>query len=152
MRISGRPLKKLKRPFDPREKPFCEILKNQEETMALEEKKGFTENLIDKFRSIFSPQDPQQKKNALLPKAHFSIWYFLVVFSPGKTYSEEKAAQIDEEVARLVDETHQRVHGILSSQRKVLEQLAGLVFKEEMVQGDELRRMLGKSPREPQTA
>ena len=32
-----------------------------------------------KLRSLFSPQD-QQKKNALPPKAHFSIWYFLVAF------------------------------------------------------------------------
>ena len=38
------------------------------------------ENLKDKFRSIFSPKDPQKKKNALPPKAHFSIWYFLMAF------------------------------------------------------------------------
>ena len=34
-------------------------------------------------------------------------------FSPGKTYSEEKAGQIDEEVARVVEDAHQRVQGIL---------------------------------------
>ena len=38
------------------------------------------ENLKVKFRSLFSPQDPQKKKEALPPKAHFSIWYFLIVF------------------------------------------------------------------------
>jgi cell division protease FtsH len=37
------------------------------------------EDLKIKFRSLFSPQDPQ-KKNSLPPKAHFSIWYFLVAF------------------------------------------------------------------------
>ena len=43
-------------------------------------KKEPMENLIDKFRSIFSPKDPQKKKNALPPKAHFSIWYFVMAF------------------------------------------------------------------------
>ncbi|MBI4765160.1 MAG: ATP-dependent metallopeptidase FtsH/Yme1/Tma family protein [Deltaproteobacteria bacterium] len=72
-------------------------------------------------------------------------------YSPAKSYSEEKAAQIDEEVALLVEETHKRVHGILASRRKVLEELAGLVSKEEMVQGEELRKMLEKSPVESQS-
>ena len=36
------------------------------------------DNLIDRFRSIFNPKDPQKKKYALPPKAHFSIWYFLM--------------------------------------------------------------------------
>jgi cell division protease FtsH len=43
-------------------------------------KKEPMENLIDTFRSIFSPKDPQKKKNALPPKAHFSIWYFVMAF------------------------------------------------------------------------
>src|SRR4030043_913676 len=38
------------------------------------------EDLKDKFRSFFGTQDPQKKKNALPPKARFSIWYFLMVF------------------------------------------------------------------------
>ena len=36
--------------------------------------------LKDKLRSTFSPKDPQKKKDALPPKAHFSIWYFLMAF------------------------------------------------------------------------
>jgi len=43
-------------------------------------KKEPLENLKDKFRSLFSPQDPRKKKDALPPKAHFSIWYFLLAF------------------------------------------------------------------------
>ena len=43
-------------------------------------KKEPGENLIDKLRSIFNPKDPQKKKDALPPKAHFSIWYFLLAF------------------------------------------------------------------------
>ncbi len=48
--------------------------------MPSNEIKERLENIKDKFRSLFNPQDPQKKKNALPPKAHFSIWYFLIVF------------------------------------------------------------------------
>jgi len=39
----------------------------------------FMEDLKIIFRSLFRPQGPREK-NALPPKAHFSIWYFLVAF------------------------------------------------------------------------
>jgi cell division protease FtsH len=65
-------------------------------------------------------------------------------FSPTKTYSEEKAAEIDGEVSRVVEEAHQRVRGILAERRKVLDDLAHLLLEKEMVQGEELRKMLGK--------
>jgi cell division protease FtsH len=54
-------------------------------------------------------------------------------FSPNKTYSEEKAGQIDEEIFRVVDEAHQRVRGILSAHRSVLDDLAHLVSQKEIV-------------------
>jgi cell division protease FtsH len=69
-------------------------------------------------------------------------------FTPSKTYSEKKAAQIDDEVTRVIEEAHQRVRGILSAHRKVLDELAHLLFQEEVVQGGELRKMLGKTPAE----
>ena len=72
-------------------------------------------------------------------------------FSPGKTYSEEKAGQIDEEVARFVEEAHQRVRNILSDHRNVLDDLAHLLSRTEIVTGAELRKMLGKPPEEPST-
>ena len=65
-------------------------------------------------------------------------------FFPSKTYSEEKAAQIDEEISRVVEEAHLRVKGILSERRKTLDDLAHLLLKKEIVQGDELRKMLSK--------
>jgi len=77
-------------------------------------------------------------------------------FSPSKAYSEEKAAQIDEEVARVMEEAHQRVRGILGENRNVLDQLAHLLLEKELVQGEELRKMLGKPkleiPSPPQIA
>lgn len=69
-------------------------------------------------------------------------------FTTGKTYSEEKAAQIDEEIARVIEEAHQRVRKILSAHRNVLDDLAHLLSQKETVLGEDLRKMLGKSPAE----
>ena len=69
-------------------------------------------------------------------------------FEQSKTYSEEKAAQIDEEISRFVEEAHQRVREILSERRDVLDDLAHLLSQNESVQGKELRKMLGKTPAE----
>ncbi|MGA3085916.1 MAG: ATP-dependent zinc metalloprotease FtsH [Thermodesulfobacteriota bacterium] len=71
-------------------------------------------------------------------------------YAPSKTYSEEKASQIDEEVARVIEEAHQRVQVILSGRRKVLDDLAHLLSQQEVVQGEELRKMLSEST--PKTA
>jgi len=68
--------------------------------------------------------------------------FFPKSFSPGKNYSEAKAAQIDEEVTRFVEEAHQRVRKILSERRTVLDDLAHLLSEKESVQGEELRNML----------
>lgn len=38
------------------------------------------EDLKDKIRSFFGPRDPQKRKDALPPRTHFSIWYFLIAF------------------------------------------------------------------------
>jgi cell division protease FtsH len=69
-------------------------------------------------------------------------------FASGKNYSEAKAAQIDEEVTRFVEEAHQRVHKILLERRTVLDDLAHLLSQKESVQGDELRKMMSESKRE----
>ncbi len=67
-------------------------------------------------------------------------------FSPGKNYSETKAAEIDEEVTRFIEEAHQRVRNILSGRRTILDDLAHLLSQKESVQGDELRKMLSAAP------
>ena len=69
-------------------------------------------------------------------------------FAPSRTYSEEKAGQIDEEVSRVVEEAHQRVRIILSERLKILNDLAHLLFREEIIQGDELRKMLAEAAAE----
>ncbi|MDA8178224.1 MAG: ATP-dependent zinc metalloprotease FtsH [Desulfobacteria bacterium] len=65
-------------------------------------------------------------------------------FPANKAYSEEKAAQIDEEISQVIEQAHQRVRGILSTRRKALEEVARLLSRKEIVQGEELREILGK--------
>lgn len=66
-------------------------------------------------------------------------------YTAKKTYSETKATQIDEEIARLMEQAHQRVRGVLSERRQVLDKLAHLLSEKEIVQGEELRQMLSES-------
>lgn len=69
-------------------------------------------------------------------------------YSPAKTYSETRATQIDEEISSLMEKTEGRVRNILSERRKVLDDLARLLSQKEMVQGEELRKMLSESTAE----
>ncbi len=65
-------------------------------------------------------------------------------YASGKTYSETKATQIDEEISRVMAEAHERVRAILSERRKVLDDLARLLTEKEIVQGEELRQLLSE--------
>jgi ATP-dependent Zn protease len=49
----------------------------------------------------------------------------------------------------VIEHAHQRVRGILSAHRKVLDDLAHLLSRKEVVQGEELRMMMGKTPAVP---
>lgn len=69
-------------------------------------------------------------------------------YSPTKTYSETRATQIDEEISSVMVKAQERVRNILSERRKVLDDLARLLSKKEMVQGEELRKMLSESTTE----
>ena len=48
--------------------------------MSFHEGKTPGDNFKDKLISFFSFQAPSGKKGGLPPKAHFSIWYFVIVF------------------------------------------------------------------------
>jgi cell division protease FtsH len=69
-------------------------------------------------------------------------------YSSGKTYSETRATQIDEEISSVMEKAQERVRKILSERRKVLDDLAHLLSQKEMVQGEELRKMLSESAAE----
>jgi len=66
-------------------------------------------------------------------------------YSSGKTYSETRATQIDEEISSVMEKAQERVRNILSEKRKILDDLARLLSQKEIVQGEELRTMLSES-------
>jgi cell division protease FtsH len=67
-------------------------------------------------------------------------------YSPPKEYSEETAREIDQEVTRITQETYVRVRDILTKRRDDLERLARRLLEREVVEGEELRALLGVSP------
>lgn len=59
-----------------------------------------------------------------------------------KDYSEEKAAEIDKEVEQILERAHQHVHELLSSKKPLLQRLAALLLEKEVLDGEELRRVI----------
>jgi len=62
-----------------------------------------------------------------------------------KTYSERTQRRIDEEVSRLVEEAMQRARDIVSHHREALSRVAARLLQNEVIEGDELRRILAES-------
>ena len=83
-------------------------------------------------------------------KERRSLFIDTGVASP-RDYSEEKARQIDEEVERILEAAHERVRQMLDAKRPVLAQIYRLLMDKEVVEGEELRQILGKTaePVEP---
>ena len=68
---------------------------------------------------------------------------FLPVPTQGpKEYSEETARTIDQEVKKILSETHAKVREILSSHRQALEELAQLLLEKEVIERPELQTIL----------
>ncbi len=68
---------------------------------------------------------------------------------PGRGFSEETARVIDAEVRRLVSEAHDRAFDLLQRDRAVLEELAQRLLEQEIVDREELRRLMGAPEHEP---
>jgi cell division protease FtsH len=62
---------------------------------------------------------------------------------------EEKGAEIDTEVEGILERTHRQVRELLTAQKLLLEQLAALLLEKEVLDGEELRQILGASTSEP---
>jgi cell division protease FtsH len=62
--------------------------------------------------------------------------------SPSKEYSEETSQEIDAEVYRLMEESHQRVRTILTEKRDQLEIVSQTLLEKETILGDELKELL----------
>ncbi len=61
----------------------------------------------------------------------------------GKEYSEETAREIDQEIKRIVDESEERVHQLLTRARDRLSLLSARLLEKEVLEGEELRALLG---------
>jgi cell division protease FtsH len=61
----------------------------------------------------------------------------------GRAYSEETAREIDVEVKRIVDETEMRVKDLLTKRDRDLKAIAQRLLEKEVLEGEELRRLLG---------
>src|SRR5438105_2929985 len=62
-----------------------------------------------------------------------------------KAYSERTQRRIDEEVSRLIEEAMQRARDIVSRHREALGKVAARLLQNEVIEGDELRRILADS-------
>nr|WP_297782902.1 ATP-dependent zinc metalloprotease FtsH [uncultured Allomuricauda sp.] len=62
----------------------------------------------------------------------------------GKPYSEEMAKQIDHEVRDLIMSSYERTKELLIAHKEELENLAQLLLKKEVVDKDDLEKLLGK--------
>jgi cell division protease FtsH len=66
-----------------------------------------------------------------------------------KDYSEEKAAEIDKEVEDMLERAHRQVQALLTAKKTLLEQLAGLLLEKEVLEGEELRRVIRATAEPP---
>jgi cell division protease FtsH len=64
----------------------------------------------------------------------------------GRDYSEDTAARIDQDVQRLLEESHQAAHGLLSGAREQLDHLVDKLLQEETIDRDALVQILGSRP------
>jgi cell division protease FtsH len=62
--------------------------------------------------------------------------------APRRDYGEETASAIDDEVERILDRAHTRVRGLLTERRSVLDAIAVRLLDKEVLDGDELRRLI----------
>ncbi len=59
-----------------------------------------------------------------------------------RSYSEDTARTIDEEISRIIRQGYQRAKDILEAQRGPLETVVQILFEREVMDGDELRQIL----------
>jgi len=64
----------------------------------------------------------------------------------GRDYSEDTAQQIDAEVKKIIDETYERVKELLTSKKEKLADLAHLLLEKEVVEMEELKKLLQLEP------
>jgi cell division protease FtsH len=61
-------------------------------------------------------------------------------------FSEDTAQQIDEEVKRIMTDAHEQARGVLRDRQPVLDTLATRLLEKEVIEGEELRAIMGEVP------
>jgi cell division protease FtsH len=70
-----------------------------------------------------------------------------IPFGPERgNYAEETARTIDAEVKRIMTDVHEEARRILTEQRDMLERVTRRLLEVEVMEGEELRRLLGLPP------
>ncbi len=69
--------------------------------------------------------------------------------SERNNYAEETAKEIDAEVRRIVDAAHQRARDLLAAHRQTLDQVARRLLEKEVIEGEELRGIIGQGAQGP---
>ena len=64
---------------------------------------------------------------------------------PKSEFSEETAKIIDEEVKKIITETYTRVKDIIVKKKDKLDILAKLLLEKEVIEGDELRKIINSN-------
>jgi cell division protease FtsH len=64
---------------------------------------------------------------------------------PSREYSEETAMEIDKEVKQIVTEIYQKVKATLDGKKDILEKVAGVLLEKELIEGEELRRLVASA-------
>jgi cell division protease FtsH len=61
-------------------------------------------------------------------------------------HSEDTAQKIDAEVKRILTEAHDEARGVLRVRKHILDELSARLLEKEVIEGDELRALLGPLP------
>ena len=61
-------------------------------------------------------------------------------------YAEDTAQKIDAEVKRILTEAHETARQVLRDRRQILDELSNRLLEREVIEGDELRSLLGVVP------
>ncbi len=69
-----------------------------------------------------------------------------------KHYSEETAREIDEEVKAIVRTAYERAKSLLTEKREALDRIAKILLKREVIEGNELRKLLTREESRDQAA
>lgn len=73
-------------------------------------------------------------------------------YSQGRNYSENVAAEIDEEIRELIENAYERAKDILELHRDKLDQVANYLMENEKIDGDQFKKLMEEeaAPAEPE--